>query len=85
MIPNFEIAGELNPTVFPIAARSLAVQALSIFGDHSDVMAVRSTGFAMLSSNSVQQVMDFAITAQAASLESRIPFVHFFDGVPHVA
>jgi pyruvate-ferredoxin/flavodoxin oxidoreductase len=81
MIPNmFKIAGELTPTVFHIAARSLAVQALSIFGDHSDVMAVRSTGFAMLSSNSVQEVMDFALIAQAASLESRIPFVHFFDG-----
>ena len=81
MIPNmFKIAGELTPTVFHIAARSLAVQALSIFGDHSDVMSVRSTGFGMLSSNSVQEVMDFALIAQAASLESRIPFVHFFDG-----
>ncbi|PWT98555.1 MAG: pyruvate:ferredoxin (flavodoxin) oxidoreductase [Terriglobia bacterium] len=81
MIPNmFKIAGELTPTVFHIAARSLAVQALSIFGDHSDVMAVRSTGFGMLSSNSIQEVMDFALIAQAASLESRIPFVHFFDG-----
>jgi pyruvate-ferredoxin/flavodoxin oxidoreductase len=81
MIPNmFKIAGELTPTVFHIAARSLAVQALSIFGDHSDVMSVRSTGFAMLSSNSVQEVMDFALIAQSASLESRIPFVHFFDG-----
>jgi pyruvate-ferredoxin/flavodoxin oxidoreductase len=76
----FKIAGELTPTVFHIAARSLAMQALSIFGDHSDVMAVRSTGFAMLSSNSVQEVMDFALIAQAATLESRIPFVHFFDG-----
>jgi pyruvate-ferredoxin/flavodoxin oxidoreductase len=81
MIPNmFKIAGELTPTVLHIAARSLAVQALSIFGDHSDVMSVRSTGFAMLSSNSVQEVMDFALIAQAASLESRIPFIHFFDG-----
>jgi pyruvate-ferredoxin/flavodoxin oxidoreductase len=81
MIPNmYKIAGELTPTVFHIAARSLAVQALSIFGDHSDVMAARSTGFGMLSSNSVQEVMDFALIAQAASLESRIPFLHFFDG-----
>ena len=81
MIPNmYKIAGELTPTVFHIAARSLAAQALSIFGDHSDVMAVRATGFGMLCSNSVQEVMDFALIAQAASLESRIPFVHFFDG-----
>lgn len=81
MIPNmFKIAGELTPTVFHIAARALATHALSIFGDHSDVMAARATGFAMLSSNSVQEVMDFALISQAASLESRIPFVHFFDG-----
>src|ERR1700757_2208890 len=81
MIPNmFKIAGELTSTVFHIAARALATHALSIFGDHSDVMAARSTGFAMLSSNSVQEVMDFALIAQAASLESRIPFLHFFDG-----
>ena len=81
MILNmFKIAGEPTPTVFHIAARSLAVQALSIFGDYSDVMAVRSTGFAMLSSNSVQEVMDLALIAQAATLESRIPFIHFFDG-----
>src|SRR3954464_4679045 len=81
MIPNmYKIAGELSPTVFHIAARSLAIQALSIFGDHSDVMAARSTGFAMLASNSIQEVMDMALIAQAASLESRIPFVHFFDG-----
>jgi pyruvate-ferredoxin/flavodoxin oxidoreductase len=81
MIPNmYKIAGELSPTVFHIAARSLAVQALSIFGDHSDVMSVRSTGFGMLSANSVQEVMDMALIAQAASLESRIPFIHFFDG-----
>ncbi|ADN02601.1 pyruvate:ferredoxin (flavodoxin) oxidoreductase [Spirochaeta thermophila] len=81
MIPNmFKIAGELTPTVFHIAARSVACQALSIFGDHSDVMAARSTGFAMLASNNVQEVMDFALIAQAASLESRIPFLHFFDG-----
>ena len=81
MIPNmYKIAGELTATVFHIAARSLAAQALSIFGDHSDVMAARSTGFGMLSSNSVQEVMDMALIAQAATLESRIPFMHFFDG-----
>ena len=81
MIPNmFKIAGELTPTVFHVAARALATHALSIFGDHSDVMAARATGFAMLSSNSVQEVMDFALIAQAATLESRIPFLHFFDG-----
>ncbi|MEX2190281.1 MAG: pyruvate:ferredoxin (flavodoxin) oxidoreductase [Bacteroidota bacterium] len=81
MIPNmFKIAGELTPTVFHIAARTVATHALSIFGDHSDVMAVRSTGWAMLSSNSVQEVMDMALIAQAATLESRVPFVHFFDG-----
>jgi len=81
MIPNmFKIAGELTSTVFHIAARAVAGQALSIFGDHSDVMAARSTGFALLSSNSVQEVMDFALISQAATLESRIPFLHFFDG-----
>ena len=81
MIPNmYKIAGELTSTVFHIAARALAAQGLSIFGDHSDVMAARSTGFAMLASNSVQEVMDFALIAQAATLESRIPFIHFFDG-----
>jgi pyruvate-ferredoxin/flavodoxin oxidoreductase len=81
MLPNmFKIAGELTPTVFHIAARAVATHALSIFGDHSDVMAARSTGFGMLSSNSVQEVMDMALIAQAASLESRIPFLHFFDG-----
>ncbi|MBI4737317.1 MAG: pyruvate:ferredoxin (flavodoxin) oxidoreductase [candidate division NC10 bacterium] len=81
MIPNmYKIAGELTATAFHVAARSLAAQALSIFGDHSDVMAVRSTGFALLASNSVQEVMDFALIAQAATLESRLPFVHFFDG-----
>jgi len=81
MIPNmYKIAGELTSTVFHIAARSLAAHALSIFGDHSDVMAARSTGFAMLCSNSVQEVMDMALIAQAASLEARLPFVHFFDG-----
>ncbi|MBI4418769.1 MAG: pyruvate:ferredoxin (flavodoxin) oxidoreductase [Ignavibacteriales bacterium] len=81
MIPNmFKIAGELTPTVFHIAARTVATHALSIFGDHSDVMAVRSTGWAMLSANSVQEVMDMALIAHAATLESRVPFVHFFDG-----
>jgi pyruvate-ferredoxin/flavodoxin oxidoreductase len=81
MIPNmYKIAGELTPTVMHVAARSVAAQALSIFGDHQDVMAVRQTGWAMVASNSVQEVMDFALIAQAASLESRIPFVHFFDG-----
>lgn len=81
MIPNmYKIAGELTPTVFHVSARSLATQALSIFGDHSDVMAVRSTGFALLASHSVQEVMDFALIAQAATLQSRVPFLHFFDG-----
>ncbi|NQU75084.1 MAG: pyruvate:ferredoxin (flavodoxin) oxidoreductase, partial [Planctomycetes bacterium] len=81
MIPNmFKIAGELTATVFHVSARSLACQALSIFGDHSDVMAVRSTGFAMLASNSVQEIGDFALIAQAATLSARVPFVHFFDG-----
>src|SRR5689334_16436042 len=81
MIPNmYKIAGELTPTVMHVAARSVAAQALSIFGDHQDVMAVRQTGWAMLAANSVQEAMDFALIAQAATLESRIPFVHFFDG-----
>lgn len=81
MIPNmYKIAGELLPTVFHVSARSLACQALSIFGDHSDVMAVRQTGFALLASSSVQEAMDMALIAQAATLRSRIPFVHFFDG-----
>jgi len=81
MIPNmYKIAGELTPTVFHIAARSLACQALSIFGDHSDVMSVRMTGFAMLCSNSPQEVMDFALIAHAVALESRVPMLHFFDG-----
>lgn len=78
--PMFKIAGELTPAVFHIAARTIATHALSIFGDHSDVMAVRSTGFAMLASASVQESMDLALISQAASLESRIPFLHFFDG-----
>src|SRR6516164_57559 len=81
MLPNmFKIAGELTPTVFHIAARALATQALSIFGDHSDVMAARTTGFAMLSSASVQEAHDGALIAQAVTLASRIPFLHFFDG-----
>jgi pyruvate-ferredoxin/flavodoxin oxidoreductase len=81
MLPNmFKIAGELTATVFHIAARALATQALSIFGDHSDVMAARTTGFAMLSSASVQEAHDMALIAQAATLASRIPFLHFFDG-----
>ncbi|HKS79900.1 MAG TPA: pyruvate:ferredoxin (flavodoxin) oxidoreductase [Candidatus Acidoferrales bacterium] len=81
MIPNmYKIAGELTPAVIHVAARTLATHALSIFGDHSDVMAARSTGFAMLASNSVQEAADFALIAQAASLESRIPMLHFFDG-----
>jgi len=81
MIPSmYKIAGELTPTVLHVSARSLACQGLSIFGDHSDVMACRATGYAMLCSNSVQEVMDFALIAQAATLESRVPFLHFFDG-----
>jgi len=81
MIPNmYKIAGELTPTVFHVSARSLAAQALSIFGDHSDVTATRSTGFALLSSGSVQEAHDFALIAQAATLESRVPFLHFFEG-----
>jgi pyruvate-ferredoxin/flavodoxin oxidoreductase len=81
MIPNmYKIAGELTSAVFHIAARSLAAQGLSIFGDHSDVMAARQTGFAMLCSNAVQEVMDFALIVQAATLEARVPFMHFFDG-----
>jgi pyruvate-ferredoxin/flavodoxin oxidoreductase len=81
MIPNmFKIAGELLPTVFHVTARAIATHALSIFGDHSDIMAMRSTGWAMLGSASVQEAPDFALIAQAATLRSRIPFVHFFDG-----
>lgn len=81
MLPNmYKIAGELTPAVFHVAARSLAAQGLSIFGDHQDVMAARTTGFAMLSSASVQEAHDFALIAQAASLQSRIPIIHFFDG-----
>ena len=81
MIPNmFKIAGEQTSTVFHIAARSVATHALSIFGDHSDVMATRSTGWAMLFANSVQEVMDFALIAQASTLKTRVPFLHVFDG-----
>src|SRR5579859_3518779 len=81
MIPNmYKIAGELTPVVFHVAARSLAAQALSIFGDHSDVMATRATGFAMLASGSVQEAHDLALIAHASSLASRVPFLHFFDG-----
>ncbi len=81
MIPNmFKIAGELTATVFHVSARTVATHALSIFGDHSDVMATRSTGFGLLASGSLQEIMDFALISQAASLEARIPFLHFFDG-----
>ena len=81
MIPNmFKIAGELTSTVFHIAARTIATHGLSIFGDHSDVMAARATGWAMLCSASVQEAQDFALIAHAATLETRIPFLHFFDG-----
>jgi pyruvate-ferredoxin/flavodoxin oxidoreductase len=81
MIPNmYKIAGELTSTVFHVAARSLATQALSIFGDHSDVMAVRQTGFALLSSASVQEAHDCALISQAATMRTRVPFLHFFDG-----
>lgn len=81
MIPNmYKIAGELTPTVFHVAARSLATQALSIFGDHSDVMATRATGFALLASSSVQEAQDLALIAHASTLEARVPFLHFFDG-----
>jgi pyruvate-ferredoxin/flavodoxin oxidoreductase len=81
MLPNmFKIAGELTPTVIHVAARTVATHALSIFGDHSDVMAARSTGWAMLASSSVQEAHDFALVAHAATLASRVPFLHFFDG-----
>src|SRR5512145_728517 len=81
MIPNmYKIAGELTPFVLHVAARTVATHALSIFGDHSDVMACRQTGFAMLSSDSVQQAHDFALIAQSATLRSRVPFMHYFDG-----
>jgi pyruvate-ferredoxin/flavodoxin oxidoreductase len=81
MIPDmYKIAGELTPAVIHVASRTVATHALSIFGDHSDVMACRATGFALLASNSVQEAMDLALVARAASLQSRLPFLHFFDG-----
>jgi len=81
MIPNmFKIAGEITSTVFHVSARTVATHALSIFGDHSDVMAVRSTGWGLLASNCIQEITDFTLISQAATLEARIPFVHFFDG-----
>ena len=81
MIPNmYKIAGELSPTVFHVAARSIAAQGLSIFGDHSDVMSTRATGYALLGSASVQEAQDLALIAHAATLEARVPFIHFFDG-----
>ncbi|GAG64167.1 unnamed protein product, partial [marine sediment metagenome] len=81
MLPNmYKIAGELTPAVIHVAARSVATHALSIFGDHSDVMSARGTGFAILCANSVQEAMDFAFIAQAASLKGRVPVLHFFDG-----
>ncbi len=81
MIPNmYKIAGELTPTVFHVSARSLACQALSIFGDHSDVMSVRQTGFAMLAASSIQEIADMALISHASTLKSRVPFLHFFDG-----
>jgi len=81
MIPNmYKIAGELTPTVFHVSARTVATHALSIFGDHSDVMATRQTGFALLASGSIQEIMDLGLVAHASTLESRVPFLHFFDG-----
>ncbi|MFA7664349.1 MAG: pyruvate:ferredoxin (flavodoxin) oxidoreductase, partial [Clostridia bacterium] len=81
MIPNmYKIAGELLPTVFHVSARSLASHALNIFGDHSDVMACRQTGFALISSNSVQEAIDMALVSHLSTLETRVPFLHFFDG-----
>src|SRR5438094_10576196 len=81
MIPNmFKIAGELLPAVFHVTARTVASQGLSIFGDHSDIMAARSTGWAMLGAASVQETMDFAMISQAATLRARLPFIHLFDG-----
>ena len=81
MIPNmYKIAGELTSAVIHVTARTLATHALSIFGDHSDVMACRQTGFAMLASNSVQEAMDMALISHAATLEARVPFLHYFDG-----
>ncbi len=81
MLPNmFKLAGELTPTVMHVAARTVATHALSIFGDHSDVMAARTTGWAMLASSSIQEAQDLAVVSHAATLESRVPFLHFFDG-----
>ncbi|NLE63619.1 MAG: pyruvate:ferredoxin (flavodoxin) oxidoreductase, partial [Bacteroidales bacterium] len=81
MIPNmYKIAGELLPGVFHVSARALAAQALSIFGDHSDVMSTRQTGFAMLATGSVQEIMDLAPIAHLAAIKARVPFLHFFDG-----
>jgi pyruvate-ferredoxin/flavodoxin oxidoreductase len=81
MLPTmYKLAGELTPTVFHVSARSLACQALSIFGDHSDINAARQTGFGMLASNSIQEIMDSALIAHSAALESQLPFIHFFDG-----
>src|ERR1700687_3440170 len=81
MLPNmYKIAGELTPAVIHVAARSVATHALSIFGDHSDVMAARQTGFALLASGSVQEAQDLALIAHRSTLEARIPFLHFFDG-----
>src|SRR6476619_5644199 len=81
MLPNmFKIAGELTPAVIHVAARTVATHALSIFGDHSDVMHARTTGWAMLAAGSVQEADDFALVAHAATLRSRVPFLHFFDG-----
>src|SRR5436305_6957532 len=82
MLPNmFKIAGELTPAVIHVAARAIATHGLSIFGDHSDVMAARSTGFAMLAASSVQEAHDFALVTHAPTLRARVPFLHFFDGV----
>ncbi len=81
MIPNmYKISGELLPAVFHVSARALAAHALSIFGDHSDVMSVRQAGFAMLASGSVQEVMDLALVSHLAAIEASLPFIHFFDG-----
>ena len=81
MLPNmYKIAGELTSAVFHVAARSLAAKLCRFFGDHQDVMAARTTGFAMLSSTSVQEAHDMALIAQATTLRARIPFIHFFDG-----
>ena len=81
MIPNmYKIAGECTSAVFHIAARAIAAHALSIYGDHQDVMAARATGWAQLASNNVQEAMDMALIAHAATLEARVPFLHFFDG-----